>query len=68
MGWFKILGRRIDNGMKAQQGYRIDENFVAFFYTLFYEYVIPLAGFTIGLEIFLTGTIIETFVRRVFRG
>jgi len=49
--------------------YAIFIGFVAFFYTLFYENVIPLAGFTIGLAIFLTGSAIETYhVRRVFRG
>jgi len=48
--------------------YAIFIGFVAFFYTLFYENVVPLAGFTIGLAIFLAGTVYETYhVRRVFR-
>jgi len=48
--------------------YAIFIGFVAFFYTLFYESVIPLVGFTIGLAIFLAGTIYETYhLRRVFR-
>ena len=38
-----------------------------FFYTLFYEDVIPLFGFVIGLIVFLAGTVYQTYyVRRVF--
>ncbi len=42
--------------------------FIVFFYTLFYENVIPIYGFYIGLAIFLAGTLYETYhVRRVFK-
>jgi len=42
--------------------------FVAFFYTLFYENVLPFSGFIIGLTVFLAGTVYETYhVRRVFQ-
>jgi hypothetical protein len=48
--------------------YAIFIGFVAFFYTLFYENVVPLVGFTMGLAIFLTGTVYETYrVRQVFK-
>jgi len=48
--------------------YAIFIGFVAFFYTLFYENVVPLVGFTMGLAIFLAGTIYETYhVREVFK-
>jgi hypothetical protein len=48
--------------------YAIFIGFVAFFYSLYYENVIPLEGFTLGLIIFLAGTIYETYhVRRVFK-
>jgi len=48
--------------------YAIFIGFVVFFYTLFYENVIPLQGFTIGLTIFLAGTVYETYhVRQVFK-
>jgi len=48
--------------------YAIFIGFVVFFYTLFYENVIPPLGFTIGLTIFLAGTIYETYhVRQVFK-
>jgi predicted histidine transporter YuiF (NhaC family) len=48
--------------------YAIFIAFVVFFYTLFYENVIPLLGFTIGLLIFLAGTVYETYhVRQVFK-
>ncbi len=41
--------------------------FVVFFYTLFYENVIPIYGFYICLTIFLAGTLYETYhVRQVF--
>ncbi len=42
--------------------------FVVFFYTLFYENVIPLFGFVLGLIIFLAGTVYQTIhVRLVFK-
>ena len=48
--------------------YAIFIGFVVFFYTLFYENVIPLLGFIIGLTIFLAGTVYETYhVRQVFK-
>jgi predicted histidine transporter YuiF (NhaC family) len=48
--------------------YAIFVAFVAFFYTLFYENVIPLFGFVIGLIIFLAGTVYNTYhVRQVFK-
>ena len=48
--------------------YAIFVGFVAFFYTLFYENVIPVYGFTIGLAIFFAGTVYETYhVRQVFK-
>lgn len=48
--------------------YAIFVAFVAFFYTLFYENVIPLFGFVIGLIIFLAGTVYNTYrVRHVFK-
>jgi hypothetical protein len=48
--------------------YAIFLGFVAFFYTLFYENVIPLLGFTIGIAIFFVGTIYETYhVRQIFK-
>ncbi len=41
--------------------------FVVFFYTLFYENVLPLWGFIIGLITFVAGTVYETYhVRQVF--
>jgi hypothetical protein len=47
--------------------YAIFIGFVVFFYTLFYENVIPLFGFVMGLIIFLAGTVYQTYhVRRVF--
>ncbi len=48
--------------------YAIFVAFVAFFYTLFYENVIPLFGFVIGLIIFLAGTVYNTYhVRHIFK-
>lgn len=48
--------------------YAIVIGFLVFFYTLFYENVIPFPGFILGLTIFLAGTIYETYhVRQVFR-
>jgi hypothetical protein len=48
--------------------YAVFLGFIAFFYTLFYENVIPLLGFTIGLTIFFAGTVYETYhVRQVFK-
>jgi hypothetical protein len=48
--------------------YAIFIGFVVFFYTLYYENVIPLFGFVIGLIIFLAGTVYQTIhVRLVFK-
>jgi len=48
--------------------YAIFIGFVVFFYTLFYENVIPLLGFIIGLTVFLAGTVYETYhVGQVFK-
>jgi hypothetical protein len=48
--------------------YAVFIGFVVFFYTLFYENVIPLLGFVLGLTIFMAGTVYETYhVRHVFR-
>lgn len=48
--------------------YAIFIGFLVFFYTLFYENVIPLHGFIIGLSIFLAGTVYETYhVRQIFK-
>ena len=48
--------------------YGIFIGFIVFFYTLFYENVIPLPGFLLGLTIFLAGTVYETYhVRQVFK-
>jgi hypothetical protein len=48
--------------------YAIFIGFIVFFYTLFYENVIPLLGFTIGSLIFLAGTVYETYhIRQVFK-
>jgi hypothetical protein len=42
--------------------------FVVFFYTLYYENVIPLLGFIIGLTVFLAGTVYETYhVSHIFK-
>jgi ABC-type nickel/cobalt efflux system permease component RcnA len=42
--------------------------FLVFFYTLFYENAVSVFGFTIGLAIFLAGTVYETYhVRQVFK-
>ncbi len=49
--------------------YALFIGFVAFFYTLYYENVVPLFGFIVGLAIFLAGTVYETYhVRQVFKG
>jgi len=48
--------------------YAIFIGFIVFFYTLFYENVLPMFGFTIGLAIFVAGTIYETYhIRQVFK-
>ncbi len=49
--------------------YALFIGFVAFFYTLYYENVVPLFGVIIGFAIFLAGTVYETYhVRQVFKG
>jgi pilus assembly protein TadC len=48
--------------------YALFIGFVVFFYTLYYENVIPLLGFIIGLTVFLVGTVYETYhVSQVFK-
>jgi hypothetical protein len=48
--------------------YAIFLGFVGFFYTLFYENVIPTFGFLFGFIVFLAGTLYETYhVRQVFK-
>jgi len=48
--------------------YALFIGFVAFFYTLYYENVIPLPRFLIGFTIFLAGTVYEIYsVSQVFK-
>ena len=66
----QIFSERAHQRLTSQvtNTYAIFIGFVVFFYTLFYENVIPLLGFTIGLTIFLVGTVYETYhVRQVFK-
>lgn len=66
----QIFSERAHSRLTTQvsNSYAIFIGFVAFFYTLFYENVIPLLGFTIGLTVFLAGTVYETYhVRQVFK-
>ncbi len=67
----QIFSERAQQKLTTQitNTYAISVGFVVFFYTLFYENVIPLFGFIIGLAIFLAGTVYETYhVRQVFKG
>ena len=66
----QIFSERAHSRLTTQLSntYALFIGFVAFFYTLFYENVIPPFGFTIGLAIFLAGTVYETYhVRQVFK-
>ena len=66
----QIFSERAHSRLTTQvtNSYAIFIGFVAFFYTLFYENVMPLLGFTIGLTVFLAGTVYETYhVRQVFK-
>lgn len=66
----QIYSERAHSRLTAQvtNTYAIFIGFVVFFYTLFYENVLPLFGFTFGLGIFVAGTIYETYrVRQVFK-
>jgi hypothetical protein len=59
----QIFSERAHSRLTTQvtNSYAAFIGFVAFFYTLFYENVIPLLGFTIGLTVFLAGTVYETY-------
>ena len=66
----QIFSERAHSRLTTQvtNSYAILIGFVAFFYTLFYENVLSLSGFTIGLTVFLAGTVYETYhVRQVFK-
>ena len=48
--------------------YALLVGFVVLFYTIFYENVIPLTGFVIGITMFLAGTVFEIYyARRIFK-
>jgi membrane protein implicated in regulation of membrane protease activity len=66
----QIFSERAHSRLTTQvtNTYAIFIGFIAFFYTLFYENVLPLSGFTIGVAVFLAGTVCETYhVRQVFK-
>ncbi len=66
----QIFSERAHSRLTSQitNTYAIFIGFVVFFYTLFYENVVPIYGFSIGLAIFLAGTLLQTYhVRRVFK-
>lgn len=66
----QIFSERAHQRLTSQvtNTYAIFIGFVVFFYTLFYENMIPLLGFIIGLSIFLAGTIYQTYhVHQVFK-
>jgi len=66
----QIFSERAHSRLTTQvtNTYAVFIGFLVFFYTLFYENVIPLFGFIIGLTIFLAGTVYETYhVRQVFK-
>ena len=66
----QIFSERAHSRLTTQvtNSYALFIGFVVFFYTLFYENVLPLLGFTIGLTVFLAGTVYETYhVRQVFK-
>lgn len=66
----QIFSERAHSKLTTQvtSTYAIFIGFIAFFYTLFYEDVLPLWGFTIGITVFLAGTVYETYhVRQVFK-
>lgn len=65
-----IFSERIHARMTTQVSntYAMFIAFAVVFYTLFYESVLPLSGFVIGLTVLLIGTIYETHhIRRVFK-
>ncbi len=66
----QIFSERANSRMTSQitNTYAIFIGFLIFFYTLFYEKVIPVVGFSIGIALFLAGTIYQTYhVRQVFK-
>jgi hypothetical protein len=66
----QIFSERAHSRLTSQitNTYAIFIGFLVFFYTLFYENVIPAYGFSIGLAIFFAGTVFETYhVRQVFK-
>ena len=66
----QIYSERAHSRLTSQitNTYAVFIGFLVFFYTLFYENVVPMLGFTFGLAIFLAGTVLETYhVRQVFR-
>ncbi len=66
----QIYSERAHQRLTTQitNSYAVFTGFVVFFYTLFYENVIPLLGFIIGLITFMAGTVYETYhVRHVFK-
>ena len=66
----QIFSERAHSRLTSQitNTYALLAGFVVLFYTLFYENVITLTGFIIGLTMFLAGTIFETYyARRVFK-
>jgi len=66
----QIFSERANSRLTSQitNTYALLAGFVVFFYTLFYENVIALTGFIIGLTIFLAGTVFEIYyARRIFK-
>lgn len=66
----QIFSERAHSRLTSQitNTYAVLVGFVVLFYTLFYENVIPLMGFLIGLTVFLAGTVFEIYyARRIFR-
>ena len=66
----QIFSERAHSRLTSQitNTYALLVGFVVLFYTLFYENVIPLTGFLVGLTIFLVGTIFEVYyARRIFK-
>ncbi len=66
----QIYSERAHQRLTTQitNSYGVFIGFLVFFYTLFYENVIPLLGFIIGLSTFMAGMVYETFhVYHVFK-
>jgi len=66
----QIFSERAHSRLTSQttNTYALLVGFVVLFYTLFYENVIPLTGFIIGLTMFLAGTVFEIYyARRIFK-